>query len=1085
MSARERIFATLYAASGAAALVYEVAWTRLLTQQMGHTVATVSTVLAAFMGGLAAGAWLGGGRLSPSPARRLRAYAALEILVALSAIVLPIVLRGLTPALAWAYADADAPVRFALVRVALTLGVLFVPTAAMGATYPIATAWLADATVRSRSAAGRASSDAGLLYATNTAGAAAGALCAGFWLIPALGIRGTAAVGVVLSATAAFGALWLAGREGADTTAPETGAAAAQAHRNRKRLPKPALPAVAGRPVLACSAAALSGFAGLVYEVGLTRLLAVIIGPTTYAFATMAASFVIGIALGSAVGTRISRRTGQPALWLAAMLVMAAASASFASWFAASRLPLIVAAEVVESGGAFRPVVLRQALEVVLLLLPLTLALGAAFPFALATAFSDDATVGRDTARVYVGNTAGAIAGALAAGFVLVPLLGLEGTFLLTSDAAAVGGAILAAFLVVSRARLGGRRLVPLCAAVIAAATLVVAVHATPWDRDLLSSGAYKYAPYITAAGPTSAEFKASLRAGRLEYYAEGPAATVSVRLLGGRLALAIDGKVDASNGGDMLTQRMLGVLPVLLHPDPKDVCVIGLGSGVTLSSAVRGARLRRADVVEISPEVVAASRLFVRENGNVLADPGVRLIVGDGRTHLELSSGQYDVIISEPSNPWMAGIAALFTREFFAAAKARLKPGGVFCQWAHTYEMSAGDLQSIVRTFASVLPQATMWLVGDGDLLLVGTTDPDIGEHLAHFVERTRDPSVQAVLADLAITPATAPFQLLSMYAGGPAEAALYGNGASVQNDDRMSLEFTAPRQIYGGAANGNSAAIRTLVSVDRLPAIVAKVMQSADAQSWKARGSMELRAQAYSRAYESYRQAIALDKSDPDLLKGLSDAAAGSNRQMEERAWLEAAVRASPANAVLQVELSHVRAAAGDGEGAIAAASEAQRLEPDDPRPAEQLASVLADMGDAARLQPLADALVARYPDRDDGRYYRATAFLLRGQIAEAADEARRLLTANPSHAKAQNLLGVACASAGQRECAEAAFQASIRLNPRESSAYVNLGLIRLEAAAPATAEEYFAEALVLEPTSAKAKVGLAQARAALSGQ
>src|SRR5207244_10002400 len=191
---------------------------------------------------------------------------------------------------------------------------------------------------------------------------------------------------------------------------------------------------------------------------------------------------------------------------------------------------------------------------------------------------------------------------------------------------------------------------------VVPTATAVLAIGAIvslpPWDRGLLASGAYKYAPYLT-----SDNFETVLRAGVLEYYKEGAAATVSVRRLGGTTSLAIDGKIDASNSGDMLTQRMLGVLPVLLHPDPQDLCVIGLGSGVTVGSALATGLVRRADVIEISPEVVEASVFFSAENGGVLRAPGVHLVVGDGRSHLQLTTRRYDVVVSEPSNPWMAGV--------------------------------------------------------------------------------------------------------------------------------------------------------------------------------------------------------------------------------------------------------------------------------------------------------------------------------------------------------------------------------------------------------------------------------------------
>jgi spermidine synthase len=250
----------------------------------------------------------------------------------------------------------------------------------------------------------------------------------------------------------------------------------------------------------------------------------------------------------------------------------------------------------------------------------------------------------------------------------------------------------------------------------------VVIVSSPPWDRALLASGVYKYAPYVS----DNVDLETALTAGTLLYYREGAGATVSVKRLTGTLALAIDGKVDASNGSDMLTQKLAAHLPLLLHEQPREVGIIGLGSGVTLGAALRHP-IARADVIEISPEVVEASSLFAAENYHALSDPRTRLIVGDGRSHLALSNRRYDVLISEPSNPWIAGVAALFTREFFLSARSRLAPGGIICQWAHTYNITDRDLRSIVATFTSVFPDGTAWLIGQDDLLLVAA---DGGRH-------------------------------------------------------------------------------------------------------------------------------------------------------------------------------------------------------------------------------------------------------------------------------------------------------------------------------------------------------------------
>ena len=1097
MVQRRRLFVLLYAASGAAALVYEVTWTRLLTLQLGHTVAAASTVLAAFMGGLALGAWVAGKRRAGT----LRSYVVLELIVAVSALLLPIALGATVPALAWAYADGSAPAQFAVVRVVISLALLGVPAAAMGATFPIAADWYA-----------RNAADAGALYAVNTAGAAAGAIAAGFFLIPAVGLRATTGVGVLLNLIAASGAWWLASRSRSDETAERAKTAEvsfSKSSKSKKHKPASApslrsprsprfLPIVSPAPVLACAAAGLSGFAALIYEVAWTRLLALVIGPTTYAFATMAAAFISGLAIGSAVGTRMARRVERPAVWLSAMLVTSAMAASGAAWLTATRMPLLVAGQVADPGAAFTQVVVTQAFGTALLLLPMTLALGAAFPLALATAGplrasgaqageGGDSTVARDAARVYTANTIGAIAGALTAGFALMPALGLRLTFETAAIVGALGGAAcLAAALgqrrtandehrtmaVSGAPSSGGRR----SAFVVSAAVAVVAVAAIlllpRWDHELLASGAYKYAPYL---GTDNVE--TVLRAGTLEYYKEGAAATVSVRLLTGTRALAIDGKVDASNAGDMLTQRMLGLLPVLIHGKAHDVCIIGLGSGVTLGSALSSGSVEQADVVEISPEVVEASHFFDRENGGALAKPGVRLIVGDGRSHLLLTPKQYDVIVSEPSNPWMAGVASLFTRQFFEAARARLKPDGLLCQWAHTYDISPQDLQSIVGTFASVFPQGTLWMIGGGDLLLIGARDGEILPRLGTIVQASRKGQVASTLVDVGIAEGTAPFALLSQFAGGPRELERYGAGALIQTDDRTRLEYSAPRGIYGRSREDNAAALRALAA-PRPPAVRDAFDRATDAD-WTSRGLMDLKAQAFATAYDAFGRAVALNSRNTAALSGLSDAAGGTNRLDEERQRLrEIAVR-EPSNAAILIELSRILAVTGDVQGALDTASEALRSAPGEPRAAEQLASVLADAGDGERLAPLADAMVSRFPDRPEARYYQATALFLRGKPRDAVASAREVVAARPDHARAQSLLGTACAALGERDCALAAFGAAIRENPRDPSGYVNAGILTLQSGDSNAAIDYFASALTIDPSSKQARDGLAQAR------
>ncbi len=555
--------------------------------------------------------------------------------------------------------------------------------------------------------------------------------------------------------------------------------------------------------------------------------------------------------------------------------------------------------------------------------------------------------------------------------------------------------------------------------------------------------------------------------------YKEGAAGTVSVKRMGGTRSLAIDGKVDASNGADMLTQRLLGLLPTLVHSGPRDALVIGLGSGVTADAVMVSGTVRRMDIVEISPEVVEAASLFDEENRRVLRSPGVRLLIGDGRTHLQLTPRRYDVIVSEPSNPWMAGVAALFTREFFEAVRRRLNPDGVFCQWTHTYEIDASDLRSIVRTFASVFPQGTMWLVGDGDLLLIGTQGNSIEQQLAGIAERAKSGSVAALLAETGVPRQSVPFFLFSLYAGGPGDLASYGGSADIQSDDRMDLEFTAARAMYA-PPDGNAPALRALAARAQQPAAIATQLGAARAGDWIARGDAGLKAEAFAMAHASFRRAADLDTRSFEAMRGGVIAATGTGRITEETRWLRERASEEPQNAAVQTALSHVLAIAGDMEGAVAAALEANKAAPDSPQPLEQLASVFADLGEP-RLASVAETLVKRFPMRDESRFYQAAALFLQQRHDEAQNVLGALLDVNPRHARARNLRGIICATKGDHACAIAAFEASLKLDPRDSTVYVNLGNAYLERGDVDAASRVFSEAVALDPAAEAARTAL----------
>ncbi len=1069
------VFLVLFALSGAAALVYEVVWTRLLTLQIGHGVAAASTVLAAFMGGLAAGAALGGRfgqRQTPSGA--LRVYAALEVAIAAAALLIPLALSLLEPLLRIAYANGQGGWAFAALRLVTSLVLLSVPAAAMGATFPIASRWM----VRS---AAVMSGDAGRLYAANTLGAAFGALAAGFVLLPMLGLMGATLVGVLLNLVAAGGA-WSIARSHRtadaqphrptddqpasrrlEVQAQKAGAHGSKAAGGRKQgrastfaSGRPVTGKVQGRPWLAATALGITGLASLSLQVVWTRLLASILGPTTYAFSAVVAVFILGIAGGAALGAWLSRRVAEPARLLA-LVVMASGALALVAAMGVDGTLLDIGRVVATPGISFEAVLARELLAAAGLLLPMAIAFGVAFPLAVAVASRGDDTAVSDLGIVYAVNTVGAITGALVSGFALVPVLGLHDTIRVIAAVTALAGAAL----VVWSGGRGWTRAVPLAAAAV---VLVAAWSLPPWNPRLLSSGAYKYAPALR--GP---DLETSLTAGELLYYREGATATVAVRELAGTTSLSIDGKVDASDAADMLTQRLLAHVPLLLHPNPTSAAILGLGSGVTLGSALTHG-LERVTVLEISPEVVEASRYFEEENHGALADPRTRLVVGDGRTHLLLTDDRYDVIVSEPSNPWMAGIASLFTREFFELARSRLTGDGILCQWAHTYDISDSDLRSIVATFLTVFPDGTLWLVGDADVLLIGSTSPLI-DRMDNIPEAWNRPGVAE---DLAAVGAYDPLAVLSLFvADGPALAA-WSAGAPIQTDNRGRLEFSGPRSVFGGTRTDNARLLRSLASGERPPA-VAEALRSATPEQWTRLGDMLRRADSHQAAYDTFVHALQENPRDRAALDGLVRAAAPIQRGADARSVL-VSLAANPANDEAKLALSRLLAADGAFEESARIALGLLQQNPGNVVALEQLASILTDAGDADRLAPVVARLEMEIPASATTHYYAAALGFLQGRPDSAIREAEAAVAVDPLHARARNILGAALAGVGQHDRARAAFTASIEADPRDAATYSNLATLELEVGNAAAARRYFAEALAIDPDNQVAREGLA---------
>ncbi|MGE5813539.1 MAG: tetratricopeptide repeat protein, partial [Acidobacteriota bacterium] len=658
----------------------------------------------------------------------------------------------------------------------------------------------------------------------------------------------------------------------------------------------------------------------------------------------------------------------------------------------------------------------------------------------------------REASWVYASNTFGSISGALLTAAVVIPRVGLHGTFLLSMWLLAATGVVL---VVVS-----ARRAKALAAATILALVgAAVSQRTSRWNVELLSSGAYKYSAY---AGDQDLEPR--LIAGIVNYYREGATGTVAVRELAGVRALSIDGKVDASNGGDMITQRLLAHVPLLARPGAERVAIIGLGSGVTTGSALTYP-IRQVDVIEISPEVIEASAWFEGENHRALEDKRVRLIRGDARTHFRLSRTRYDAIISEPSNPWMAGVAALFTREFFESLRDHLTPGGVVCQWAHTYDIAADDLRSIVGTFSRVFPHVSMFLIGSGDLLLLGS-ETSLAVSLDH------QPPRDEARRDLQAAGVTT-LQVLEQFRLGDAGSISSWTGSPrFQSDDRMALEFSVPAATVGASREDNASAL--LRTTERPPASDPTVTRDA--------GLLALRAEAPDRAWALLSSVVSRLRADRTTLEGLARAAAMSadrTRLATLESLLRDTIAVEPNALAPRLQLARMLAARGEYDQARRVTEGAEQLAARDVEVQEELAAIAADAGDAAGLER-ALLRLRQFPSAASSTsYFEAVLCMITGHPDAAIPFARSAVAANPHHAAAWNLLGSALGSTGApADEIRHAFNRAIRADPSDPAAYANLGTLELSSGRAALAANWFAPALTIDATHDAARKGLAAA-------
>ncbi len=1028
--------------SGALGLAYEILWVRRLLLVFGSSVHAVSTVLSVFFGGLALGGWWFGKRVDRSPASGLRGYALLEGGIGLYAFLTPTLFNALERVYIPIY-RASGMSSQVLVSAAFLCSavVLLIPTTLMGATFPMLSRFLIHQGKERGFKIAR-------LYGYNTIGAVLGTLGVYHIGLPMLGLSksllcaGVMNIGISLLCLIfdrrleAFGfhESLRAARAAFNQTTDE-------ASEILTAFPTQQRPSDSLGWLLV--AFGISGAAAMSYEVVWTRTLSLILGSSIYAFCIILATFLTGIALGSLLIERYLRQHSATIRqvigiqWILGIYGLCSIPLF-------GQLPDAMVRLWTSLGGSFEKMLWVQViLSVSVMVLP-TFLMGILFPIVGDLVTKPMIAFGRRLGNAYAINTLGGILGSFLSGFVMIPLLGLPWTIAVTAMANLFAGFLLYV-LYVRRVAVGPsltRRLAASVLGLVIAFIVSARILIPGWQNQVFASG-----PYLGPEIFHNLSIREATAQTQLLYYRDSLNATVSVHKTQETLFLRVGGKTDASNGPDMSTQILSAHLPLLLHGNAKSALVIGLGSGVTLGHVGRYP-VSTIHCAEIDSAVVEAARYFKDYNDHIHDDPRVRIFVADGRNLLLAASGQYDVIISEPSNPWMANLAYLFTQEFYALAKRTLADGGIMCQWLQLYNIFPQDVKLILKTFHRVFPYVSVWSSLPGDLLLIGSQAP----HALEFSELTRrmaDPRLKESLTAIGITQ---PEALLELYWMGNREVERVSAGIDwTHQDDQPSIEFTAPRAMYMNRISRlNFAGLEALkgkpqdLAVGYAPNLKDAKFQRALANLWQWRDQPL-------KAIQALEQAVAVDPSSA-------------------KSWLDLGNLYRTQNKILQSEQSYLRAIQAD---------------PDDPQPYQKLALLYWQQGKLPQAQSYYEqAASVKIPDRslaeEIGHYFRNVASVVPSSKTQSLSWAAEYYRCALSQASADNPAILEAYAEVLKEQnlwdeAEKVLTSAAAQFPEQPLFGLRLGELFVEQDKPIEAKAWFERTLKQSPKSAEAYYGL----------
>lgn len=775
--------------SGFCSLVYQVTWLRSLRLVFGSSTPATAVVLAIFMGGLGLGGWYFGRRVEGS-SRPLAFYARIEMGIAFSAAASLL----LVPLAREVYLAVGGSAVLGLggatfVRLLLAVLVLGLPTTLMGGTLPA----VAQAVERRRDVGRRI---VATFYGVNTLGAVAGAFASTFFFLELFGVSRSlllaALVNLLLALVLRAWAREIYATDGEPAAEAETTVSAAPAAPDAYPTRQPAAAAPAG---LLLAVAGLVGFLFFLMEIVWYRMLAPLLGGSSYTFGLILTLALAGIGLGGwlySLGGEDRRPT----------LHGLAASLALEAFFLAvplalgDRLVVLVGVLRDLQAGGFWALVLAWTISGGLVVLPPALVAGYQFPLLVGLLGRGREHVGSEVGRAYAWNTWGAVLGSLLGGLVLLPRVGAIlswrlSVLVLLAGAVAVAWTARAAGKMPDGAGRSGRSVAACGVLVLLTVPLAFAEGPSAfWRHQPWGAGRAE----VTAEGPN--ELRRAVHQSRRSVLAEADGVESSVALLAADdLTLVVNGKADGSARSDAPMQVMGGLIGAALHPAPKNVLVVGLGTGMTAGWLAAVPEVEHVDVVELEPAVVRFSEEFRSAHLGVLESPKVELHIGDGREWIRTTDRRYDIVFSEPSNPYRAGVPDLFSREFYAAVAERLAPGGIFIHWLQGYEVDAEVVRIVYSTLGDVFPRVESWQPHAGDLLLLASAERPETDFDAVRRRVEREPYRSAMRGVWGVEGEEG---FYTAYLGGESLAdALAAGSDRISTDDHPLLEFAFARNL------------------------------------------------------------------------------------------------------------------------------------------------------------------------------------------------------------------------------------------------------------------------------------------------